>query len=85
MTLKAIQFLSVRVPSGQIVTMHSGNTRDIADADARWMLDAYPQRVVALDAPDDQLVANAEDVPADNASDVDEVDAKPKPRKSKKG
>lgn len=45
MKLIAIQFLSVRVPSGAIVTLHSGNTCELDNADACWLLENYGGRV----------------------------------------
>ena len=77
MQIQAKQFISARVPSGMIVTLHTGNTRDVDDADAQWLLAEYPERVVALDAP--------AAVSADNAPDDETTSKAPKAPKAPKG
>lgn len=42
--LKAIEMFSGTLPSGETVTLHTGNERVFGDADARWLLNEYPER-----------------------------------------
>jgi hypothetical protein len=51
-TLIAAQFISARVPSGELVTMHRGNTREIAASDAAWLLGNYADRFEPVAAAD---------------------------------
>lgn len=87
MELIAIQFLSVRVPSGQIVTLHTGNRVELDAADAQYLLAEYPDRVRAEGAPAPVAEPVAQDAPADVSTDTtDETDtdapkAKRKPTK----
>jgi hypothetical protein len=87
MELIAIQFLSVRVPSGRIVTLHSGNhIADLEDADAQWLLREYPDRVapiVELELPTLSADKPSADDPLVGADSALETPAeKPKRKKS---
>ena len=68
MELIAIQFLSVRVPSGRIVTLHTGNRVELDEADAQYLLAEYPDRVRAEHAPQAEPAA---EMSADNLADTD--------------
>ena len=85
MELIAIQFLSVRVPSGRIVTLHTGNRVELDEADAQYLLAEYPDRVRVEGAPAESAPAPVtQDAPAADAeteTDTDAPKAKRKPTK----
>ena len=92
MELIAIQFLSVRVPSGRIVTLHTGNRVELDAADAQYLLAEYPDRVRVESAPaesapapvtfvGDTTAAETDTDTDTDASDTDAPKAKRKPTK----
>lgn len=77
-TLRTIEFFSGTLPSGETVTLFMGNERAFDDADAAYLLAAYPERFERVTAE------NAPGLSVDNAAEDATEDAAPRKAKGSK-
>lgn len=59
-TLRCTNFFSGILPSGDVVTLFTGNERVFDAADAAWLLAEYPERFERVDVPAPGLSADNE-------------------------
>lgn len=76
--LRAIEFWSGTLPSGETVTLHTGNERVFDTADAQWLLAEYPERFVQVEGIDPAPVLSADNETVTAAT--DEPASAPQPK-----